>query len=143
MWHLPLVRPDDLPSDTLKILEENFLQTNPCQRIQPAPTRFRVSFGAEGCPFNEIIMIYIMYLDEKPVLHVADEGTKFSAAKFLSEVSTKIILKSFLSCWANIYTGVLYKILVDQVTAFGLIFKALGALHHVEIQTTVAEAYSR
>lgn len=34
-----------------------------------------------------------------------------------------------------------HKIIAGQGTSFGLIFKTLGALHHVEIQSTGTEAH--
>ena len=48
----------------------------------------KVSFGAEHVQFNERLLIDIMYLDSKPVIHIVDEGARFSAARFLGNVST-------------------------------------------------------
>eukprot|EP00171_Calliarthron_tuberculosum_P000237 IDg237t1 len=59
--------------DVLRELEEISKQCDPCQRIQHAPKRFRVSFGAEDVRFNERLFIDIMYLDGKPVLHIIDD----------------------------------------------------------------------
>lgn len=124
-------RPEDLPSNTFKMLEEVSLQCNPCQRIQRAPTCFQVSLGSENCQFNERIMIDIMYLDNKSVLHIVDEGAKLSAAQLLSEVFTRNIWKTFVSFWVNIYTVLPYKIVVDDGTTFGRMFKTVGALLYV------------
>lgn len=105
--------------------------------IKRAPTRFRVSLRAEGCLFNDIL-----YIDGKPVLHIVDEGTRFSAERFLLDVSTKTIFLIFLIFWAAIYTTFPHKILFHQGTAFGGMFKTAGALLHVEIEEPLANSYS-
>lgn len=60
----------------------------PCNRSQNAPHRFHVSFGTSEARFNEIITVVIMGLDGKKVLHVVDEGTHFSAARFFDDERT-------------------------------------------------------
>ncbi len=84
----------------------------------------------------------VMYLDGKPVLHIVDEGTRFSAARSVPDVSTKTIWRTFLECWAAVYTGLPHKILVDQATYFGPVFATIGALARVEVQRTGTEAHS-
>eukprot|EP00171_Calliarthron_tuberculosum_P018868 IDg18868t1 len=149
--HLPAERlfrllrranPNELPPETLKRLEDISKKYEPCQKIQPAPSCFRVSFGAAGCRFNERILMDIMYLEGKLVLHIVDEGTRFSAARFIPSVSTKTIWQTFLTCWVAIYTGLPHKILVDHGTAFGRMFKTLGNLREVQIQSRGTEAHS-
>ncbi len=83
-----------------------------------------------------------MYLDSKPVLHIVDEGTRFSAARFLPNVSTTTIWQTFLECWVAIYSGLPYRILVDQGSAFGSTFATINALSRVEVQHTGTEAHS-
>lgn len=46
-----------------------------------------------------------MYLYGKPVLHIFDAGIRFSAARFLPDVSTNTVCKSILDHWETIYTG--------------------------------------
>ena len=41
---------------------------------------------AENITFNGSIMMDILYFDRDPVLHILDEGTRFSAARFLDRV---------------------------------------------------------
>ncbi len=72
-----------------------------------------------------------MYLDGKPVLNIVDEGNGFSAARFVSDVSTKTIWRNFLEYWADIYTGLPHKILVYQANYFGTVFATIGALSRV------------
>ena len=135
-------RPDEATPEALKILKDIGKRCDPCQRIQNAPKRFRVSFGAENVRFNERILLDIMYLEGKPVLHIVDEATRFSAARFLSDVSTKTIWRAILECWGTIYTGLPNRMLVDQGSAFGKLFISMGAISDVQVERTGIEAHA-
>ena len=63
-------RPEDATPETLHILRDISKRCDPCQRIKPGPTGFRVSFGTENARFNERIMADIMYIDSMPILHI-------------------------------------------------------------------------
>lgn len=141
---LKRARPEDATPETLDILRDISKRCDPCQRIRPAPTRFRVSFGTENARFNERIMMDIMYIDSSPVLHIVDEGTRFAVARFLPDMSTKTVWDTLLSCWASIYTGLPNRILVDQGTNLGKSepFFSLAARANVEVQSTGTEAHS-
>lgn len=69
--------------------------------------------------FNERILLDVMYIGGKPVLHIVDEGTKFIAARFLLDVSTKTVWRTLLEIWVKIYTGLPNRMVVDQGSAFG------------------------
>lgn len=88
-------------------------------------------------------MIDIMYITSKPVLNVVEESTKFSAARFLSSLSTKEIWEALLRCWVATYTGLPNRILVDQVRSFGksepLFY--LSNSSNVAIEATGTEAH--
>jgi len=84
-------RPEEFTFQTLRILGDIPMRCDPFQRIQTASVRFRVSFGAKHTKVNGKIFLDIMYIDGKPVLHIADEGTRFSSARFLPDISTKTI----------------------------------------------------
>ena len=101
-----------------------------------------MSFGAENVRFNERILLDIVTIDSKPVLHIVDEGTRFSAAKFVPDVSTKTLWSTILECWAMIYTGLPNRMLVDQGSYFGETFATLGALSNVDVKDTGVEAHS-
>ena len=64
-----------------KIMEDISKKLDPCQRIENAPHRSRLSFGTPEARINERIMVYIMNIDGKKVLNVVDECTRFSAAQ--------------------------------------------------------------
>ena len=78
-------RPEEVTPQTLGILEDISKRCNPFQRITNAPNRFRVTIGAEHVKFNDRIQLDVMFLDGKPLLHIVDEGTKFSAARFIPD----------------------------------------------------------
>ena len=82
-------RPEATSTETKKILEDLTKRCVPCQKMARGPTRFRVSLGAEEIQFYERILIDIMYIDGRPVLHMVDEGTHFSAASFLVNCSSE------------------------------------------------------
>ena len=135
-------RPENLEPKTLEALQEITKNCTTCQRIQTAPLRFRVSFGSETARFNERIMIDVMYLDGEPVLHMIDEGTHFSAAQFLPNISTQTIWTTIIQSWATIYTGLPHRIMVDQGSCFGDSFMYIGAAHNIKIERTGVEAHS-
>ena len=83
-----------------------------------------------------------MYLDGKPVLHIVDEGTRFSAARFLPDVFTKTIWKSILECWAAIYTRLPNRMLVNQGSAFRKLLISMGAVSGVQVERTGIEAHA-
>ena len=92
--------------------------------------------------FNERILLDILYIEGRPVLQIVDEATKFSAARFLPDVSTKTIWKTILECWATIYTGLPNRILADQGSSFGRLFVSIGAISGVKVEHTGIEAHS-
>eukprot|EP00171_Calliarthron_tuberculosum_P005792 IDg5792t1 len=99
---LKRARSEHATPETLAILQDISNRCDPCQRIRPAPVRFRVSFGTENAKFNERIILDIMYIDSHPVLHIVDEGTRFSAARFLPSIDVEAIWDTLLRSRANV-----------------------------------------
>lgn len=83
-----------------------------------------------------------MVLDRDPVLHIVDDATKFSAARFLPDVSTDTVWKIIVECWASIYTGLPNGILTDQGSQFGERFIDLARVSKVEVNRTRVEAHA-
>ena len=50
-------------------------------------------------------LIWIEPRPHRPVLHIVDRGTHFSAAVFLDREDAVSIWNSFGSCWVSIYVG--------------------------------------
>lgn len=135
-------RPEHATPETRKALEDITARCDPCQKIQTAPLRFRVSFGAANMRFNERIIVDVMYIDGDPVLHIIDEGTRFSAARFVPNLQAGTLWKTILESWATIYTGIPHRILVDQGSSFGEPFANLCNIGGVEVERTGIEAHA-
>lgn len=135
-------KPEETTPETLKILEDITRRCDPCQRIQPAPVRFRVSLGAEEIRFNEELLMDIMYIGSDPVLHIVDSATRFSAARFLPDVTTMTVWSKFVECWISIYTGMPNRIRVDRGTCFGDNFFSIARRANIDIGRSGVEAHS-
>lgn len=59
-----------------------------------------------------------MFIEGKPILHIVDEATHFTAATWLDNSTSKEIWKSLLQCWTHIYIGPPYFLRVDQCSNF-------------------------
>jgi hypothetical protein len=60
-----------------------------------------------------------MYLNgNKPVLHLIDEATRFSAGRFLRDLSTKTTWEAIRHCWIDTYVGPPDLIVHDAGTNF-------------------------
>lgn len=91
---------------TLKQLQEVSSTCDLCQRLSKEPSRFRVALPPEDIIFNRTVLLDIMYLDGKPLLHVVDKDTLFSAAAFLSSgESTEDVWRAYVRCWVTPYIG--------------------------------------
>ena len=83
-----------------------------------------------------------MYLDGHPVLHMVDEATRFSSARFLPKVSTDAVWDAIVLCWSSVYTGFSYTIAVDEVSQFRKVFAELTAIHDVNVQKSGVESHN-
>lgn len=135
-------RPEMATPEILQTIMELSRRCDPCQRIQLAPYRFRVSFGTENIRFNERVLMDVLFLNSKPVLHIVDEGTRFSAARLLPDYSTNTIWKTILECWAAVYTRLPNRMLVDQARCFGDSFIHLAAIANMAVERIGVEAHS-
>jgi hypothetical protein len=75
-----------------------------CQLHAKSPGRFKFTLK-DDCDFNYSVQVDIFYLDSKPVLHVVDEATLFTAARFLKDESVKTVWDTLRTCWINTYLG--------------------------------------
>ena len=76
-----------------------------CQKHSKSPGRFKFRLADETLDFNHSIYVDIMYIDSMPVLHVIDEATRFTAARFLKDISAKYTWETLRLCWIDIYLG--------------------------------------
>lgn len=84
-------QPDQATAQTRDTLEDVGAAYDPCQRIQNGAKQCLVRLFSGEVVFNDFIHIDILYLHGLPVLHVVDQQSHFSAARLLSNVSTKQI----------------------------------------------------
>jgi hypothetical protein len=75
-----------------------------CQLHAKLPRRFKFTLK-DDCDFNYSIQVDIFYLDSKPVLHIVDEATLFTATRFLKDESVKTVWDTLCTCWINTYLG--------------------------------------
>ncbi len=60
----------------------------------------------------------LVWIDKKALIHVVDLETNFSSATFLQNQTLEGVWDAFISCWASLYCGFLFKMRVDQESAF-------------------------
>ena len=68
-----------------------------CQRHGQSPGRFKFNLR-EDIEFNHSIIVDIFYIQGKPVLHVVDEGTRYQAGRWLSNISAKHTWDALRAC---------------------------------------------
>jgi hypothetical protein len=76
-----------------------------CAKWASRPRRFKLSLGAEDLRFNAVVMVDIMYLERVPMLHIVDQATHFTSARFLENISSENIWKVLRQCWNEVYLG--------------------------------------
>lgn len=76
-----------------------------CQKHGRSPGRFKFTLRDADIDFNHSIYVDIMYIDNRPVLHIIDEATRFQAARFLRDISTKTTWDALRLCWIDTYIG--------------------------------------
>lgn len=69
-----------------------------------SPRRFKFTLH-EDHEFNYEIMFDIIYLSNRPVLHVIDVATAFQAGRFLSSILAKETWEAFRFIWIDTYQG--------------------------------------
>lgn len=89
-------------------------------------------------------MMNDMYINSRPILYVVGEATRYSAAQLLPSSDSETIWEPLHSFWALIYTGLPYRILVDQRRNLGQSqpFISLANRSNFEVEQTGIEAHS-
>ena len=111
-------RPAEMTNEVKQAVQEIVNNCQTCNELASKPMRFRLSIGAENSRFNHVILADIMYIDQKPVLHVIDEATHFSSATFLPRVTSKDVWKALLRTWIYTYMGPPDHLKIDQGSNF-------------------------
>ena len=140
---LKRARPDEMKTSVRAAIEDITKRCNTCAEFSSRPKRFRLSVGAEDLHFNSIVAADVMYINQKPVLHVVDEATHFCAALFLRSMSAADTWNALVRCWSNVYLGPPDYLRIDQGTNFvAKEFKGLAATEGVELLEAPVESPS-
>jgi hypothetical protein len=88
-----------------------------CQRHGRSPGRFKFTLH-DDVSFNHTIIVDVMYIDGSPILHVADEATRFQAARWLNNMTAQTTWDTLRLCWIDVYVGPPDIIIHDAGTNF-------------------------
>ena len=89
-----------------------------CARNSRKPKRFKLTVGNEDARFNHCVAVDIMFINSKAVLHVVDEATHYSAARWLKNHTSQEVWRALLNCWIYVYAGPPDFLRVDQGSNF-------------------------
>lgn len=75
-----------------------------CQLHKGPPQRFNFTLK-DDTEFNHTIYLDVLKLDDRQVLQVVDEATKFQSARFLKSMSAQHAWDAVRACWMDYYLG--------------------------------------
>lgn len=97
-----------------QLIDEIPAACNTCRSFKSSPLRFKATIPDDKVLFNHTISVDLVWLHEKPVLHIIDEQTGFRNACFLKSKSASDIWNAFVGCWVSTYICFPCKIRSDQ-----------------------------
>lgn len=115
---LKRAHPEKVNTEIRKELDKIVEECKACIRNSRKPRRFKLTVGADELRFNHTIAVDVMYIDNRPILHIVDEATHYCAAQFLRNNSSREVWKTILRCWSRIYLGPPDFLHVDQGSNF-------------------------
>jgi hypothetical protein len=99
---LKRANPANVPADTKELFKDMSKSCHAFQVYSSKPIYFQIRDPAVIVSNHEI-QLDLMYLHGKPVLHIVDVATTFSAANFLSAQDVSSVWNTFLAGWATLY----------------------------------------
>lgn len=90
----------------------------PIQKTRSAAEEVQIDGRYRRPWFNHSVQVDTMFLLVKPVLHMIDMATHFSAATLLRSQSAKEIWPTIQSLWSLVYIGPPDHLTVDQGTSY-------------------------
>lgn len=111
-------RPEEMYTSVQHSIKELTEACTTCEYHASRPKRFRLTVGTEELRFNHIVAVDVMYINRRPILHVVDEATHYSSARFLPNASAKEIWRALRRCWIEIYLGAPDFLRIDQGSSF-------------------------
>lgn len=127
--------PANATSSVQKLLEDVSNACDTCKSFKSSPLRFKATIPDDKLLFNHTISIDLVWLYEKPVLHVIDQQTGFRNACFLKSKSAIDIWNAFIACWVCVYVGFPHKVRSDQESAIASDeFRQIATSHGVKLE---------
>ena len=96
----------------------------------------------ENIRFNAIAYIDSMYLDGKPALHIVDEATRFSVARFPSNISADAVWEALILFWSSVCTAIPENIMVDEGAQLSDTFADLAKLHDINVEKSGIQSHN-
>lgn len=129
---------------SVKQLIENITSAcRTCQEFKSRPIRFRASIPPGQLVFNESISIDLLWLENKPALHVIDDHTGFRNAVFLRSKTADDIWSAFVSCWASTYVGFPSRIRSDQESGVSSsLFRDIATANGIQLEFAGVSSHS-
>ena len=115
---LKRARPSDIKDTALREITRIAEECSTCKENAGRPRRFRLTVGAEDLRFNHVVAVDVLYVDQRPVLHVVDEATHFASARFLRDVTAEKTWRTLKTCWSGTYLGPPDFLRIDQGANF-------------------------
>jgi hypothetical protein len=126
-----------MTTDTRNLIEEITSACPTCEAIATKPRGFSIRDTVD-IVFNQSLLMNLMYIDARPVLHVVDAGTRFTAASFLPSDDAQTVWNAFVRIWSSAYVGLPQKILVDQGSIFmSRLWTGMCEASRIELRATV------
>lgn len=114
-----------------------------CQKHGKSPGRFRFSLRDENIEFNYCIVVDVMYIHNKPLLHIVDQATTYQAGRWLENISAKHTWDVLRMIWIDTYQGPPDMITTDTGTNFtSKDFQHQASLMGIKIKIVPVEAHN-
>lgn len=102
LFHLlKRAEPDKVEDKTRSRLEEIVQHCKLCQFHAQKPRRFKFTLQDEK-NFNQVSFLDIVSIDQKNAIHVADEATRYQAARWLPTMGADSVWLALLMCWIDV-----------------------------------------
>jgi hypothetical protein len=132
----------NISSDTRDLIEEITKACSSCSEYSSRPLHFSVR-SPDDVVFNQELLIDVMYIENRPVLHIVDRGTRFSAARFLAKVDTETVWTTFVRAWSSLYIGFPHSMLTDQGSVFmSRTWRGMCAVADISLRHTGVESHN-
>ena len=110
--------PHKLKPDTRTILDDIVKRCSPCQTYAPRSSHFRVTMPQDDIIFNHEIECHIFWINNEPVLHIIDRGTRYSVAKYMEVMSAEHAWDIIVEFWITVFTVFSAVIAADRQSCF-------------------------